>query len=204
MERLALFRGAWPKLERSAWYPLFTHVRLPRFFWNYCDTSSCCTTIHYWITGVVTCTRCLVHSTKTKPCRVPLVRLESQKWHWRTNNWWQYSTSIRQGRIEWLPTDMASTHVWVLPFVFIPCIHFGKAEAAYRHRGLASYVCTWCSCVLQLYISPCYYLQVQVMYLNELYGKCSGTAHSCPNSGYQRSSLIFVKCLGMRLWSDQT
>jgi len=33
-----------------------------------------------------------------------------------------------------------------LPFVFVPRLHFGKSEAAYRHRGLASYVSTRCSC----------------------------------------------------------
>jgi len=36
--------------ENSAWYPLFTHTWLPRFseeLGNYCDTSPCCTTIHY-------------------------------------------------------------------------------------------------------------------------------------------------------------
>ena len=34
----------------------------------------------------------------------------------------------------WLPTDTASMHVQVLPFVFFSRIHFGKEEAAYRHH----------------------------------------------------------------------
>ena len=38
-----------------------------------------------------------------------------------------------------------ATHVWVLTFVFVPCIHFGKA---YRHHGLRSYSSAWCSCIL--------------------------------------------------------
>ena len=154
---------------------------------NYCDTSPCCMTIHYWFTGVNTSTCSLVRS--TKPSRVPSVRLESQEWHWRPNNWWQYSTSIQQGRV-CMATDRYGKHTCInLPFVFMPCIHFGKAEVAYHHRGLASYVFTWCSCTLQSYIlpniSPCYYLQVQVTYINELYRECSGTARTCANNGYQ-------------------
>jgi len=38
------------KSENSAWYPLFMHTWLPRFsgeLGNYCDTSPCCTTVHY-------------------------------------------------------------------------------------------------------------------------------------------------------------
>ena len=82
-------------------------------------------------------------------------------------------------------------HPWDLPFVFMPHIHFGKAEVAYRNHGLASYVSTWCSCTLQSYILlnifefPCYYLQVQLKYLDELHGECSGTARRCVNSGKQ-------------------
>jgi len=26
-----------------------------------------------------------------------------------------------------------------LPFVFVPCIHFGEAKVGYRHYGLGSY-----------------------------------------------------------------
>jgi len=47
-------------------------------------------------------------------------------------------------------------------------------------------------------ISPCCYLQVQVMYLDELYRECSGTARTCMNNGYQVLLSDFVKCLGMR------
>ena len=76
---------------------------------------------------------------------------------------------------------------------FVPYIHFGKAESAYRHHRHASYGSAWCSCTLQSYIlpniSPCYYRQVQLTYLDELYGECSGTARACANSGYR--SLIF-------------
>ena len=77
----------------------------------------------------------------------------------------------------------------ILPFVFVPRIHFGKAEAAYRHPELASYCSTWCSYPLESYIlpnvSPCYYLRVQLTYLDELYEECSGTARACANSGYR-------------------
>ena len=55
------------KTEKSTWYPLITHAWLPRFsgeLGNFCDTSPCYTTVHYWITRVVTSTCSLVHSTK--------------------------------------------------------------------------------------------------------------------------------------------
>ena len=85
-----------------------------------------------------------------------------------------------------------------LPFVFVPHIHFGKAEVAFCHCRLAS-----CSCTLQSYIlaniSPCY-LQVQVTYLDELYGECSRTACACVNSGYQVLLSDFFKHLGTRLY----
>jgi len=90
---VALFPGAQIKSERSAWDPLSVHVWLPRLFWgtwNYRDTSPCCKTVHYWITGVVTSWCISVRSTKLY--RVPSVRLQSQEWHWRTNNWCQYRT----------------------------------------------------------------------------------------------------------------
>jgi len=57
---------------------------------SYCDTSPCYMTVHYWITGVVTSWHSSVRSTKLYG--VPSVRLESQEWHWRTNNWCQYRT----------------------------------------------------------------------------------------------------------------
>ena len=65
---------------------------------NYCDTSPCCMTVHYWIMEVVTCSYTCSLVPSTKLCHVPSVRLESQEWHWRTNNWWQYS--IRQYSIQ--------------------------------------------------------------------------------------------------------
>ena len=44
-----------------------------------------------------------------------------------------------------LPTD---TCVYLL-FVFVPHIHFGKAEVAYRHHGLVSYSSARCSYTLE-------------------------------------------------------
>jgi len=41
----------------------------------------------------------------------------------------------------WLPTDTAAGQVRTyefLPLVFVPHIHFGKAEVAYHHLGLVS------------------------------------------------------------------
>ena len=49
----------------------------------------------------------------------------------------------------------------LLLFVFVPCIHF------------------FCR------FSFIYYLQVQLMYLNELYRECNRTACACASSGYQ-------------------
>jgi len=45
----------------------------------------------------------------------------------------------------WLPTG---TYVYLL-FVFVPHIHFGKAEVAYHHHGLASYSSAQCSYTLE-------------------------------------------------------
>jgi len=111
---------------------------------NYCDTSPCCMTIRYWITGVVTSWRSSVHSTKLY--RVPSVRLESQEWHWRTNNWCQYRTFMAR---TCLYCYQLATYVYLL-FVFVSHIHFGKAEMAYHHHGLASYSSARCSYTLEL------------------------------------------------------
>ena len=61
----------------------------------------------------------------------------------------------------------------------------------------------WCSSTLQLYISPnifpCYYLPVQLMYLNELCREYDETDHACVNSGHQVLLSDFTEHLGMRL-----
>ena len=44
-----------------------------------------------------------------------------------------------------LPTG---TYVYLL-FVFVPHIHFGKAEVAYHHHGLVSYSSVQCSYTLE-------------------------------------------------------
>ena len=53
-------------------------------------------------------------------------------------------------------TDTAGTQYEFLQFVFIPRIHFGKAQ-------LASDGSAWCSCTLESYIIPntslCYYCE---------------------------------------------
>ena len=58
-----------------------------------------------------------------------------------------------------------------LPFVFVPCIHFGKAEAAYRHHILASYSSARCSYMLEshilLNISLCYLLSMSSAYVSQ-------------------------------------
>ena len=49
--------------------------------------------------------------------------------------------------------------------------HFGKANVADHHCGLASYISTFCSYTLQSYILPIIslcYMQVQLTYLDEL------------------------------------
>jgi len=90
-----------------------------------------------------------------------------------------------------------------LPFVFVPHIHFGKAEMAYRHHGLASYVSTCCSCTLQSYIlpniSPCYYLKFRLrISMNYMESVAELLTHA-RTVDTRCSSPIFVKCLGMRL-----
>ena len=129
---------------------------------NYCDTSLCCMTVHYWIMGVVTCAHTYSLVSSTKLCHVPSVRLESQEWYWRTNNCWQYNTSIQQGHV-CIATDRYSKYTWISLTVYVRASHPPwKAEAAYHHCGRASYISTWCNCTLQLYIflniSAYYYL----------------------------------------------
>ena len=149
---------------------------------NYHDTSPCCMTVHYWITGVITSTCSLVRS--RKPCCMSSVRLESQEWHWRTDNWWQYNMSIQQGRV----CMVQQVHMYeFLLFEFVPHIHFRKA---YHHCGLASYISTWCSCT-------------HCTYLDGLYGECSRSTCACANSGYQVLLSDFVERLGMRLEISQ-
>ena len=131
----------------------------------------------------------LFNKCSINPCCAPLVRLEAKNGTEGRKTDGNTARLYSKDAFVWLPTDTASTHVWVLPFVFVPHIHFGKAGAAYRHHGLASYVSTSCSCTLQSYIflniSPCYYLEVWFTYLNELYKEYSGTVCACANSGYQ-------------------
>ena len=58
---LASFPGT-QKSERSAWYPLFAHARLPKFFRelrNYCDTSPRCTTIIIILLNYQSCYKAL-------------------------------------------------------------------------------------------------------------------------------------------------
>ena len=59
-----------------------------------------------------------------------------------------------------------------------------KAEVAYRHHGLTSYISARFSYTLQSYILPnVSHLQVQATYLDELYEECRRTVHACTNSG---------------------
>ena len=168
----------------------------PSFFWelgNCCDTSPCCMTIHYWITGVVTSICSPVPS--TKPCHVPSERLEAKNdtegqttddiygkevFCMATNGYGKYTCTV---------CNRASHPRW-------------KAEAAYCHLRLASYGSTRCSYTLPLYILPnislCCYLWVQFTYLNELYGECNRT---CVNSGYQVLLSNFCRVPGMRLYN---
>ena len=99
----------------------------------------------------------------------------------------------------WLLTDAASLllHMYkFLPFVFVPRICFGKAEAAYHHHGLGSYRSTWYSCTLQLYILPnislFYYLQVHLTYLDmESKANCSCMCEQWTPGSPLRFLLIF-------------
>jgi len=143
---------------------------------NYCDTSLCCTTVHYtesrnlhpayFVQQIVSCALGKGGIPRMAPKDEQLIAIQHV-----------YTAKM----FLWLPTDAESTHVCILLFVFVPHIHFGKEEMAYCHCGLAGYISAWCSCTLQLYILPnislCY---LQVTYLNELY---SATAHTCVNSG---------------------
>jgi len=174
---------------------------------NYCDTSLCCTTIHYWFTkvGAFTHTCCLVHS--TRPCRVPSVRLESQEWHWRMNNWWQCSMSVWHRVFAWLQQIWQvhmyeSYHLYWWPTSTLE----RQKEVAYLHRGLASYISTWWSCTLQSYIllsiPPVIICEFSLrMLMNYMKNVAELLVHA-RTVDTRRSSLIFVECLGTRLYSN--
>ena len=50
-------------------------------------------------------------------------------------------------------TAAGQVHMYeFLPFVFVPHIHFGKAEVAYLHHRFANYGSAQCSYTLELYI----------------------------------------------------
>ena len=75
-----------------------------------------------------------LYSSSTKPCHVPSVRLEAkigvEGQTTDGNTAHLYSKDV----LAWLLTDMA------IPFKSVP--HFGKAEAAYHHHRLTSYIST--------------------------------------------------------------
>ena len=121
-------------------------------------------------------------------------RLESQEWPWRTNNWWQY-TSIQQLRMclyGYQQTRQVHMYEFLL-FVFMPHIHFGKAEMAYCHCGLASYVSTWCSCA-------------HCTHLDGLYGKCSRSTCACAHNVDTRCSfpILLSGCAGNEVRNEST
>jgi len=67
-------------------------------------------------------------------------------------------------------------HVRALTVVFVPCIHFGKAIAAYRHHRLRSYGSAWCSCTLYSWIFH-HVLSASSAYVSHWKGN---TRHSSP------------------------
>ena len=65
-------------------------------------------------------------------CAVYSVRLESQEWHRRTNNWWQYSASIRH---------IAASRTCKLRFymVLLPTEYFSVLSSGNRTPGSRFY-----------------------------------------------------------------
>ena len=92
---------------------------------------------------------------------------------------------IRPGRI-----SLGSYRVCIVLYV-----HFGKAEAAYRHPQISNHDAG------VVYFTE--YLSVlfhdQLTYLDELNGECNGTARACVNSGYQALFSPITEHLGTRL-----
>ena len=84
----------------------------------------------------------------TKPCRVPSVRLESQKWHWRTNSWWRYSTFILARTFVWLLMDTASHCYEFLLFASMRC-----ASQPLRKGWSGGHDSAWCSYSLLVYFT---------------------------------------------------
>ena len=156
-------------------------------FWgelgNYCDTSPCYTTVHYWITRVVPSTCSLVHSTKV--CHVTSGKVRKPRMACTEGRTTDGSTArlYCKDMFVWLPTDTASRYVWVLLFVLVPHIHFGKAEVAITITDLQAMflhgVAAHCNRIFYQNSYLCYYLWVQLTYLNEWYRECSGTARTC-------------------------
>jgi len=123
-----------------------------------------------------------LYSSSTKPCHVPSVRLESQNWCGRTNNWWHTAHLYSNDVFAWLPKDTASNTIQI------------RASLWKGRSGISpsqtSYISTWCSyCITH---QTCYYLQV---HLNELYTECSETARTCANSGYHTLLSNFCRVL---------
>ena len=162
---------------------------------NYCDTSPCCTTVHdrsryiyMQLNKAVSCALGKIGKPGMALKGTQLMAIQ----HVYTARTCLYGYQQIQQVHEFFP------------FAFVPRIHFGKAEVASR---LASYVPTWCSCTLQSYILPnipWYYLQVQVMYHDELYRECSGLLADAWIVDTRCSSPIFVECLETRLESEYT
>ena len=125
---LALFPGAYKKLERSTWYPLLRMHGSPGELGNHCVTSPC-------YTQYITDSQELLHLQDT--CCIPSVRSEFKA----RNGAEGWTTDGNTACLKWYGlVCMANIYrkllYMVLPFVFVPHIHFEKATAAYCHHRL--------------------------------------------------------------------
>ena len=139
--------------ERSTWYPTFTHVWLPRKLGNYCYTSLCCYITKSWELPYAL----------GKVGKPGIVLKDKQLMEI------QYGKDV----LVWVPTATASPLLRGLT-VHICAPHkrqkrhtaITDLEAMPLYHGSA-----WCGRTLQSYISvnisPCNYLLVQLIYLNE-------------------------------------
>jgi len=154
---------------------------------NYCDTSPCCMIIHYWFTRVVT-SICSSFN-KVVLCALGKVGMAlKDKQLMAIQQVYTARTSLVPRRV-CMATNRYGKYTCMSSYRLYSCLVSTLERQKLYIIIVEVQVSAWCSCTLQLYvllnISPCYYLQVHVMCLDELYRKCSRTAHARANSGYQ-------------------
>ena len=90
-------------------------------------------------------------------------------------------------------------YLWGLTVCIVLCVHFGKAEVAYRCPTSTDFKTIASHEAGVVYFTEYLSVLFQLTYLDELYGERNGTARACVNSGYQALFSPITEHLGMRL-----